>query len=70
MSTQQTQNICITFIQCWNNIELEDVGPMFQATNVIQMLCVCWAELSVVCDIVLPILSEFHFRCLFIISPR
>ena len=23
--TQQTQNICITFIQCWTNVE--DVGP-------------------------------------------
>ena len=27
MITQQTQNICITFIQCWNNVE--DVGQMF-----------------------------------------
>ena len=23
---QQTQNMCITFVQCWTNVE--DVGPM------------------------------------------
>ena len=35
---QQTQNICITFIQCWTNVE--DVGPTLYKgyTNV----CVCW----------------------------
>ena len=25
ITSQQTQNICITFIQCWTNVE--DVGP-------------------------------------------
>ena len=25
LGTQQTQNICITFVQCWTNVE--DVGP-------------------------------------------
>ena len=25
VTAQQTQNICITFIQCWANVE--DVGP-------------------------------------------
>ena len=24
-TTQQTQNICITFVQCWTNVK--DVGP-------------------------------------------
>ena len=37
--TQQTQNICITFIQCWTNVE--DVGPTLYKcyTNV---LCSRW----------------------------
>ena len=26
MDSQQAQNICITFVQCWTNVE--DVGPM------------------------------------------
>ena len=34
---QQTQNICITLIQCWANVSL---GWRF--INVIQMFCVCW----------------------------
>ena len=25
MASQSTQNICITFVQCWTNVE--DVGP-------------------------------------------
>ena len=37
MASQQTQNICITFIQCWTN--LEDVGRRY--IKVIQMFCVC-----------------------------
>ena len=37
MSSRQTQNICITFIQCWTNVE-----TLFQrCINVIQMCCVC-----------------------------
>ena len=36
--SQQTQNICITFVQCWTNVE--DVGPT--CSNGIQMFCVCW----------------------------
>ena len=38
MSPQQTQNICITFIQCWTNVE--DVGPTFYKcyTNVLCLL--------------------------------
>ena len=27
VSLQQTQNICITFVQCWTKVE--DVGPMY-----------------------------------------
>ena len=27
LTSQQTQNICITFIQCWTNVE--DVGPTY-----------------------------------------
>ena len=36
--TQQTQNICITFIQCWTNVE--DVGPTLYKcyTNVLCLL--------------------------------
>ena len=35
---QQTQNICITFIQCWSNVE--DVGPTLYKcyTNVFCLL--------------------------------
>ena len=35
---QQTQNICITFIQCWTNVE--DVGPTLYKcfTNVLCLL--------------------------------
>ena len=36
-TSQQTQNICITIVQCWTNVE--DVRR--HCTNVIQMLCVC-----------------------------
>ena len=37
-SAQQTQNICITFIQCWTNVE--DVGPTLYKcyTNVLSLL--------------------------------
>ena len=36
--SQQTQNICITFIQCWTNVE--DVGPTLYKcyTNVLCLL--------------------------------
>ena len=36
--TQQTQNICITFIQCWSNVE--DAGPaLYESyTNVLCLL--------------------------------
>ena len=36
--SQQTQNICITFIQCWTNVE--DVGPTLYKcyTNVLYLL--------------------------------
>ena len=42
VSSQQTQNICITFVHLYN------VGPTSsvlgrRCTNSIQMLCVCWA---------------------------
>ena len=30
--THQTQNICMTFIQCWTNVE---------EINVIEMFCIC-----------------------------
>ena len=33
--TQETQNICITFVQCWTTLDR-------RCTNVIQMFCVCW----------------------------
>ena len=38
---QQTQNICITFIQCWTNVE--DVGPMLYKcyTNILCQLGDC-----------------------------
>ena len=38
LSTQLTQNICITFIQCWTNVE--DVGPTLYKcyTNVLCLL--------------------------------
>ena len=38
MSTQQTQNICIAFVQCWSNVE--DVGPTLYKcyTNVLCFL--------------------------------
>ena len=29
--SQQTQNICITFVQCWTNVE--DVGPTLYKCN-------------------------------------
>ena len=37
-TAQQTQNICITFIQCWTNVE--DVGPALYKcyTNVLCLL--------------------------------
>ena len=38
LTPQQTQHICMTFVQLWTNVE--DVGPAL--TNVIQMFCVCW----------------------------
>ena len=36
--SQQTQNICITFVQCWTN--LKDVGPTLYKcyTNVLCLL--------------------------------
>ena len=40
--SRQTQNICITFIQCWTNVE--DVGPTLYKcyTNVLRSLgCIC-----------------------------
>ena len=37
---QQIQNICITFVQRWTNVE--DVGPSLYKINVLQMVCVCW----------------------------
>ena len=38
MGTQQTRNICITFVQCWTNVE--DVGPALYTcyTNVLCLL--------------------------------
>ena len=42
-STQQTQNICIKFIQCRSNVE--DVGPTLYKCYA--NVCVCW-------DITLP----------------
>ena len=37
-TTQQTQNICITFVQCWTNVK--DVGPTLYKsyTNVLCLL--------------------------------
>ena len=34
---QSTQNICITFVQCWTDVE--DVGPTLYKINAIQMFC-------------------------------
>ena len=48
-STQQTQNICIIFIQCWTNVE--DVGPTLYKcyTNV---LCLAGMDPDItVCDV-------------------
>ena len=42
-SAQQTQNICITFMQCWTDVE--DVGGR-HCINVIQMFCACWEGMS------------------------
>ena len=39
-ASQQTQNICITFIQRRPNVI--DVDPTLYKVNVIQMFCVCW----------------------------
>ena len=39
-STQQTQNICITFVQRRPNVF--DVGPTLYKINVKQMFCVYW----------------------------
>ena len=36
--TQHTQNLCITFVQCWSNVKT--LGQ--RCTNVIQMFCVWW----------------------------
>ena len=38
LPAQQTQNICITFVQCWTNVE--DVGPTLYKcyTNVLSLL--------------------------------
>ena len=34
---QQTQNICITFLQCWTNAE--DVGPaLYKCSNILCLL--------------------------------
>ena len=37
-ATQQTQDICVTFVQCWTNVE--DVGPTLYKcyTNVLCLL--------------------------------
>ena len=46
--TEQTSNICITFIQCWSNVE--DVGPTLYKcyTNVLCLLGVkCEKNISV-----------------------
>ena len=49
-NTQWTQNICITFVQCWINVE--DVGPTLYKcyTNVLcslgMMLAQCWSDTS------------------------
>ena len=44
--TQQAQNICITFIQCWTNVE--DVGPMLHKcyTNVLYLLGIRYGGLT------------------------
>ena len=57
--SQQTQNICITFVQRWPNVF--DVGPkLYKQINVIQMFCVY-------CDGVAVILSELGFSgCLLV----
>ena len=43
--TQQTENICITFIQCWTNVE--DVGPTLYKcyTSVLCLLGICAHEI-------------------------
>ena len=38
MLSQQTQNICITFVQCWTTSKMLDR----LCTNVVHMFCVCW----------------------------
>ena len=46
--TQQTQTICITFIQCWTNVE--DVGPTLYKcyTHVFCLLCSYQRQYAVV----------------------
>ena len=43
---QRTQNICITFIQCWANVE--DIGPALYKcyTNVLCLLG-CWCRIPI-----------------------
>ena len=38
VASQQTQNICITFVQCRPNV--------WHFTNAIQMFCVCWDDID------------------------
>ena len=48
--TQQKQNICIPFVQCWTNVE--DVGPTLYKwyTNVLRFLVVLRKESQYYCD--------------------
>ena len=48
-TTRHTQNICITFIQCWTNFE--DVGPALYKcyTNVLYLLGSLYRFIQCVC---------------------
>ena len=57
---QQTQDICITFIQCRPNVF--DVGPALH--KVIQMFCVYWVTIQAWGSSSLQIPAEIQSVCL------
>ena len=56
-TTQQTQNICITFIQFWNNVE--DVGPTLYKCYT-TVLCLLGCMMVVRCSRPLIIYPLYH----------
>ena len=51
---QQTQNICITFVQCWT------LGR--RCTNAIQMLCACWDSDSLIQSLTILVNQKSSFE--------